>query len=77
MVNLIKTVNKGKYDSDSSESLCGWKKGTTEAERLYVLGAAQTEQNCSDSDISIDSRDGKKYLKRLRRQKKHRKGRKK
>ena len=63
-----------KDDSDSDDSLKGWKKNTTKAERLYVLGAAQTEASDYKSDFSVNNKTGRKYLKRLRNQSKYRKG---
>ena len=72
LVNLITEVTQ-KDDSDLDESLKGWRKNTTKAERLYVLGAAQTEASDYESDFSVDTKTAKKYLKRLRNQSKHRK----
>lgn len=34
-------------DSNSSESLTGWKKNTTKQERVYILGAHQGDLDCS------------------------------
>ena len=50
-------------DSDEDE----WKKLTKNSdERAYVLGAASSDQNYYDSDISIDTSTTKEYLKRFR-----------
>ena len=73
LVNLIKEV-KNEDDSDSDESLKGWKKNTTKSERLYVLGAAQADASDYESDFSVDNTTGRKYLRKLRKQSKHRKG---
>ena len=71
-MNLIKEVNK--EDSDSDDSQKSWKKNTTKAERLYVLGAAQAMESDYDSDFSVDNTTARKYLRKLRKQSKHRKG---
>ena len=36
-------------DSNTNDSLKGWKKNTTKSERLYVLGAAQAEASDYES----------------------------
>ena len=73
MLNLIKEV-KNEDTSDSDDSQKSWKKNTTKAERLYVLGAAQAEASDYESDFSVDNTTARKYLKKLRKQSKHRKG---
>ena len=77
MVSVVKEIMESKEDSDESD-IEEWKKLTKDSvERAYVLGAAQTDQNYYDSDISIDSDTTKQYLKRFRKaNKKKRKTRK-
>jgi hypothetical protein len=78
MVSVVKEIMQGdKNDTDDSD-MEEWKKLTKDSvERAYVLGAAQTDQNYYDSDISIDSSTTKQYLKRFRKaNKKRRKTRK-
>jgi len=75
MVNeIMESKENDSDDSDADE----WKKFTkTSDERAYVLGAAQSDQNYYDSDISIDNTTTKAYLKRFRKgkgKKRRRKG---
>ena len=67
MVAVVKEIMAGNdNDSDTSETE-EWKKLTKDSvERAYVLGAAQSDQNYYDSDISIDTPTTKQYLKRWR-----------
>ena len=67
MVAVVKEIMETKGDSDSDSDAEEWKKLTKNTvERAYVLGAAQSDQNYYDSDISIDSTTTKQYLKRFR-----------
>ena len=73
VVAVVKEVMENSdSDSDSEE----WKKLTKDSiERAYVLGAAQSDQNYYDSDISIDTTTTKQYLKRFRKAEKGKKRR--
>ena len=68
-INVMQTFFQQNADTKASESDAtdtSWKKGTTADERVYVLGHAHADQNCYDSDISIDSHHAKQYLKKYR-----------
>ena len=66
MVAVVKEV-MDTNDSDSDSDCDEWKKLTKNTEeRAYVLGAAQTDQNYYDSDISINSTTTIQYLKNFR-----------
>ena len=77
IASVVKEV-LDKEDSDSDSDSEEWKKLTKNSEeRAYILGAAQSDQNCYDSDISIDNTTTKAYLKRFRKgkgKKRRRKG---
>ena len=64
-------VKKTKGDSmDESDSDEEWSKGMTQGEHMYVLSAAQAEQQTEDADIEIDDDDLKQYRKRFKATKK-------
>jgi hypothetical protein len=73
MVSMVKEIMATKEDDSEGSDMEEWKKLTKDSvERAYVLGAAQTDQNYYDSDISIDNSTTKQYLKRFRNNKKRR-----
>jgi hypothetical protein len=78
MISMVKEIMEHKDDNfESSDDEESWKKLTKNSvERAYVLGAAQADQNCDDSDISVDDSTAKQYLKRYRKstKKRRRKG---
>ena len=68
---LAQRGERNASSSDSSDNEGSWKRhAKNKMERVYVLGAAQADQQCSDSDISIDSATAKRYLKTYRSQSK-------
>ena len=59
MMKALRKQDQSKTDDYSEEE--SWKKGKSEAEVAYVMGAAQADQDLDD--ISVDSSTAKKYLK--------------
>ena len=78
VVAVVKEIMEHKDDDSEDSDAEEWKKLTKDSvERAYVLGAAQTDQNYYNSDISIDSSTTKQYLKRFRKSAKSNKRRRK
>jgi hypothetical protein len=52
---------KGEANVVGSDDDKGWSKGMTALEHMYVLSAAQAEQNTDERDLEIDADDLKDF----------------